>query len=167
MIATANTGLGESVGQSSCTFGQLGIRPGLITFLLQRQHGLPVTVLGEHVDQESQRGKVAMTLRYSGGAPDPYPINDSTQKGFPGTWRVNYALVLRVFCTIRSSQEIHIPPVIDTQVVISCVTVGSLSLANMMPLMLPRYHPRPQRQLDVIPRVWLPPPCFTWARRAF
>src|SRR5215213_8209116 len=108
-----------------------------------------------------------MALRYSGGTPDPSPINDSTQKGVPETWRVNYALVLWVFFTIRSSQEIHIPPVIDTQAVISRVTVGSLSVANMMPLMLARYHPRPKRQLDVIPRVWLPPPCLTWVRSAF
>jgi hypothetical protein len=58
----ANTDFGEPVSQPPHVYGQLVIRPGLGTFLLQRQYGLPVTVLGKYVDQESQRARFANPL---------------------------------------------------------------------------------------------------------
>ena len=62
VVTTANTDFGEPVGHPTCVVCQIAIRPGLGTFLLQRQYGLPVTVLSKHGDHRAQRALVANCL---------------------------------------------------------------------------------------------------------
>jgi hypothetical protein len=55
VVATANAGFGEPIGQPLRVYGQIAIRPGPGAFLLQGQYGLPVTALGKRVDQGTKR----------------------------------------------------------------------------------------------------------------